>query len=234
MGNVAEKIQKDLFELQDVEYKEFQSRLMPNIEKERVIGVRIPKLRKYVNSIVRKESINISEFMDILPHKYYEENNVHAFLIEKIKDYSRCVEALDIFLPYVDNWATCDWMNPSVLGEHLDLLEKQILVWISSTEVYKVRFGIGCLMRWFLDDAFDKKYLDWVCGIDSEEYYINMMIAWYLATALAKQQEAVMPLLTENKLNLWIHNKTIQKAVESNQINKELKEFLKTIRVKKS
>lgn len=223
-------IREELFALQDFKYKEFHKKLIPTVDEDTIIGVRIPALRALVKEFSGTEEA--AEFMKELPHKYYEENNVHAFLIEKIKDYDICIRELDRFLPFVDNWATCDSMSPKVLKKHLPELLDKIKEWMASEHIYTVRFGIELLMSYYLDEAFDEKYLQMVADVHSEEYYINMMIAWYFATALAKQYEATLPYIEQQKLDVWIHNKTIQKAVESYRISPEQKSYLRTLRRK--
>lgn len=226
-----EKMVRDrLFTLQDTGYREFHSKLIPNVDKEAVIGVRTPALRKFAKEVAKTPMA--AEFMKILPHRYYEENNLHGFLIEEIREYERCIRSLDVFLPYVDNWATCDLMAPKILKKHLPELLEQIRVWIGSAHTYTVRFGIGMLMRFYLEEAFVLEYADMVAAIRSEEYYVNMMAAWYFATALAKQYEAVLPYIEEGRLPVWVHNKTIQKAVESSRIPKAHKEYLRSLRIK--
>lgn len=224
------ELQKKLFELQDKDYKEFHSKLIPTVDSDRVIGVRTPELRKFAKEF--NKSGERYGFMEELPHYYYEENNLHGFLIEFIKDFDEAVQALDMFLPYVDNWATCDMMSPKVLAKKPDKLILKAREWIASGKTYTIRFGIGMLMRFFLDDKFDIEYPEIVASVKSEEYYVNMMVAWYFATALAKQYEAVIPYIEQNQLDKWIHNKTIQKAVESNRITAEQKNYLKTLRIK--
>lgn len=227
-----ETIQAYLFSMQDVGYKAFQSALMPSVSPDAIIGVRTPLLRKYAKELHREGKSD--EFLSSLPHQYYEENNLHAFLIEQIEDFGQTVLALEVFLPYVDNWATCDSMAPRVLGKHPELLLEKIKMWILSSHTYTIRYAIGLLMRFFLDERFNTEYSDIVASVRSEEYYVNMMIAWYFATALAKQYDSILPYLTERQLPTWIHNKTIQKAVESYRITVEQKQFLRTLRLKGS
>ncbi len=224
------EIQKMLFARQDLEYRKFHSRLMPTIDPNLVIGVRTPELRKLAKEL--KKTDKDRKFLQELPHTYYEENNLHAFLIADIKEFDICMEQVERFLPYIDNWATCDGLSPRVFGKHLPELEQKIERWIASGETYTIRFGIGMLMRWFLEDAFSEKYPAMVCGVKSEEYYVNMMRAWYFATALAKQYEAVLPVIERKELDVWTHNKTIQKAVESYRISPEQKEYLKKFKIK--
>lgn len=227
---MSQKIIDRLLGLQDVEYKEFHSKLMPTIDPDKIIGVRTPQLRKLAGSL--KNETEIKGFMEALPHYYYEENNLHGFFIEKIKDYDRCIEALNRFLPYVDNWATCDMMNPKVFKKHLPELLYQIKVWIGSDETYTVRFAIKTLMNLYLDENYLEEYSDMVANVTSGEYYIKMAVAWYFATALAKQYDRILPYLLENRLDVWTHNKAIQKAVESYRITPEQKGYLKTLKRK--
>lgn len=223
-------IQEKLFALQDVSYKEFHCKLMPTVDPDTVIGVRTPMLRSLAKQVEKEE--DIQTFMEQLPHQYYEENNLHGFLIERIKDYDACIQALDKFLPYVDNWATCDLMSPKVFARHLPELLEKIKAWMASEETYTIRFGIEMLMRFYLDEEFLPEYLEMVADIQTEEYYVQMMIAWYFATALAKQPEAALPYIEQNRLSVWIHNKSIQKAVESRRIDDSTKKYLKTLKRK--
>ena len=223
-----EEIQKHLFELQDMAYRDFHSRLMPDIDKETVIGIRVPMLRKYAKSIAGTE---LSEkFIKELPHHYYEENNLHMMLITGIKDYDRCLSEIERFLPYIDNWATCDFPAPKCFENHKEELLPVIKRWIASSETYTIRYGIGMLMRLYLDEDFDPEYVRLVVGVKSDEYYVNMMIAWYMATALAKQWDAVIPYIEDHCMSDWVHRKTIQKAVESYRITDEQKKYLKGYR----
>lgn len=225
-------IQAKLFDLQDLGYKAFHSKLMPTINPDVIIGVRTPALRKLAKELFKTEPDTVKDFLSNLPHTYYEENNLHAFLLESIKDYNECIRALDNFLPYVDNWATCDGMSPKILGKYPDRLLTKISVWLTSDHTYTVRYAMGLLMRYYLDEHFEPKYLSQVAEVQSEEYYINMMRAWYFATALAKQYEATLPWLEEKRLDMWTHNKTIQKAIESYRITSPQKEYLRTLRYK--
>ena len=225
-----ESITGQLFSLQDMKYKQFHSKLMPTIPQELIIGVRTPVLRKLAKSMIGTEEAEL--FLKELPHKYYEENNLHGFLLEGIKDFEECITAINQFLPYVDNWATCDMMSPKALKKDLTKLYEWVKLWIQSKETYTIRFGVNVLMKYYLDDAFSTEYPDLVASIQSEEYYVKMVIAWYFATALAKQYEAVLPYLEENRLDTWIHNKTIQKAVESYRITPEQKNYLRTLKRK--
>ena len=209
------------------EYKEFSSKLMPTVPKDSVIGIRVPVLRKYAKALDDYE-----DFLNGLPHKYFEENNLHAFLIEKEKDFDKCIEKIDAFLPYVDNWATCDSLKPKALKKEPEKLLKYIKEWLKSKDVYAVRYSINLLMSFYLDDNFDEEYLGLVAGVKSDEYYINMMRAWYFATALAKKYEYTLPYIENKVLDVWTHNKTIQKAVESYRISEEQKSLLKKLKYK--
>ncbi|MDE7270752.1 MAG: DNA alkylation repair protein [Acetatifactor sp.] len=226
----TEFIREQLFALQDTEYKNFHAKLMPTVDPDLIIGVRTPELRKLSKKLWKMGETDA--FMAELPHHYYEENNLHGFFIEQIKDYDACIDALNVFLPYVDNWATCDMMSPKVLGKNKDRLLAQIRIWLDSEHTYMVRFAIGMLMRHFLDEDFEEIYLDMVADIKSEEYYINMMRAWYFATALAKQYAAVLPYIENCRLDIWTHNKAIQKAVESYRITPEQKNYLRSLKRK--
>lgn len=227
---ITDEILNELFKLQDIKYRDFQAKLMPTMNPENVIGVRTPELRKLAKQLAKREDVD--EFLDSLPHKYFDENQLHAFIISEIKDYEKCLDRLEAFLPYVDNWATCDQMSPKIFKKHRAKLTQEIERWIESDYTYTVRFAIGMLMEHFLDEDFDIVYADMVADVHSEEYYINMMIAWYFATALAKQYDAIIPYLIEQRLDTWTHNKTIQKAVESYRITPEQKTYLRTLRIK--
>ncbi len=217
-----------LFELQDLKYRDFHSRLMPTVSKDLIIGVRTPDLRQLAKEL--KNTPHASEFLKKLPHQYYEENNLHAFLIEEIKDYDSCIEELNKFLPFVDNWATCDMMRPKIFKKNLPELLEQIKTWLASGETYTVRFGIEMLMLYYLDVHFKPEYPEMISQIRSEEYYIKMMQAWYFATALAKRYDDIVPYIEQNKLDSDTHNKAIQKAIESYRITPEQKAYLRTLK----
>lgn len=223
-------IREELFAMQDADYREFHSKLIPNIAPERIIGVRTPQLRKYAKQLAKTEEASV--FLEELPHYYYEENNLHGFLLEQVKDFDACIAQWNRFLPFVDNWATCDMPSPKVFGKHLPGLLTQLRLWMDTGETYTVRFAIGMLMRFYLDDAFSPEYPALVAAVESDEYYVNMMVAWYFATALAKQWEAVIPYIEERRLAQWRHNKAIQKAVESSRITPEQKSYLRGLRWK--
>ncbi len=217
-----------LFELADKPYGDFTARLMPTVSRDKVIGVRTPELRQMATWVI-KNGLS-GEFLRELPHEYYEENNLHAFIIEKIKDYDKCINEVNAFLPQVDNWATCDQMSPKCFKGKKELINN-IMEWISSEHVYTVRFGIGMIMRHFLDENFDPRYLEIVSAIKSDEYYINMMIAWFFATALTKQYDKAIEYIRDKKLDKDTHNKAIRKAIESYRIPPETKEYLKTLKI---
>jgi len=221
-------LQTELFELQDLKYKEFHQKLMPTVNPDKVIGIRTPVLRKYAKAFSKKE--DAEEFLKNLPHKYYEEDNLHAFILEEIKDYNKLIEELNKFLPFVDNWATCDMLRPKILKNHKQELLKDIKRWLASKDTYTIRFAVNCLMNHYLEADFKAEYLDWVKAVKSDEYYINMVRAWYFATALAKQYDTTIKLLESKSLDKWTHNKTIQKALESYRITKEQKAYLKTLK----
>lgn len=223
-------IQQELFALQDLSYRDFHAKLMPTVDKARVIGVRTPKLRAFAKEFGKTEEAK--EFLKVLPHQYYEENNLHGFLIEQIKDYPTLIRELNRFLPCIDNWATCDLLTVRVVKKHLDTFTEEVERWLASDHTYTIRFGIGMLMRYYLEEHFSLEYPEKVAKIRSEEYYVNMMRAWYFATALAKQYEAIFPFLEEKRLDAWTHNKTIQKAIESYRITQEQKVYLRTLRIK--
>ncbi|MBQ4626271.1 MAG: DNA alkylation repair protein [Clostridia bacterium] len=227
---MQENVKKKLFEMQDLQYKGFHSKLMPTVNSDKIIGVRVPVLRKFAKEFCK--SPDAAEFIKILPHEYYEENNLHAFIIEQIKDYDETVNELNRFLPFVDNWATCDMLTPKSFKHNTDRLIEQINIWLLSEHIYAVRFAVNMLMKFYLDAEFKEEYLNKVADIKSDEYYLKMVQAWYFATALAKQWDSAVIIVEENRLDQWTHNKTIQKAVESYRITKEQKEYLKTLKRK--
>lgn len=221
-------IRADLLSMADLEYKKFHSALMPTIDPDNIIGIRVPVLRKYARDLYKKGSLD--DFLNVLPHRYYEENNLHAFLIEQEKDYDILIDKINAFLPYVDNWATCDMLSPKVLKKHKKELLSEIEKWLSSDKTYTIRFGIKCLMQYYLDEDFEASFAQKVADIKSEEYYVNMMRAWYFATALLKQYEISVKFLENRSLDRWTHNKTISKACESYRISPDIKAYLKTLR----
>ena len=225
------EIRVELFKMQDMDYRDFNSKLIPTVDKESMIGIRTPDLRKYAKQLGK--SSDAIEFLQTLPHKYFDENQLHAFIISEIKDFKNCIDEINRFLPYIDNWATCDQLSPKVFKKYHNELLEYIKDWLKSDKVYTLRFGIGMLMEHFLDEDFDILYPETVSKIRSGEYYINMMIAWYFATALAKQYESVIPFIENNSLDIWTHNKAIQKSIESYRITDEQKAYLRELKIKK-
>lgn len=221
-------ITEKLFEYRDEKYADFQSRLTPTVPKDKFIGVRVPDVRKLAKEIYKAEDWRT--FTDCLPHEYYDENMLHGLIISEIKDYDECIARVDEFLPYVDNWAVCDIMSPKIFKKHKPELMVKIREWSASPLVYTCRFGVEMLMSHFLDDDFKAEYLEIPAGVHSDEYYVNMMLAWFYATALAKQWDDTVIYLTDRRLDKWVHNKTIQKACESYRITPEQKEYLKSLK----
>ena len=224
------EIQKRLFELRDEKYGEFQTKLIPSVDTAAVIGVRTPELRKLAKELSKKEDIDA--FLDALPHDYFDENQLHAFILSGMKDYDRCIAGVCRFLPFVDNWATCDQMSPKVFGKNKKDLLVYIKEWLKSDETYTIRFAVGMLMEHFLGDDYDTAYPEMVAAIRSDEYYVNMMRAWYFATALAKQYDSAVRFIEEKKLDKWTHNKAIQKSVESYRITPDQKSYLRSLKIK--
>ena len=225
---IIQETREKLSSLQDLKYRDMQVRIIPSVKPESIIGVRTPELRKMAKELAQSREIGV--FLENLPHKFFEENQLHAFIVSGMKDYRECLGALNRFLPYVDNWATCDQMSPRVFKKHRPELMESIRGWLGSAETYTIRFGIGMLMEHYLDEDYNPACPEMVAAVRSEEYYVNMMIAWYFATALAKQYEAVLPFITEHRLDTWTHNKAIQKAIESFRITPEQKEYLKSLK----
>lgn len=226
------KIQKELFKNQDIKYRDFSAKLTPTIDKKNFIGVRVPVLRKLA------KNFSIEECSKNLPHKYVEENTLHGLVISDLKDYNQTIKSLEEFLPYVDNWATCDIMSPKCFKlkkdreKTLQKLKNEILRWIKSDKIYTIRFAIEMVMSHYLDEYFDQELMKVISKIKSGEYYVNMMIAWYFATALAKQWDATLPFIKNQTMDNWTHNKTIQKAIESNRISSKDKSYLRTLKIK--
>ncbi len=217
-----------LKEHQDENYAQFQRKLIPTVDPDTIIGVRTPALRSMAKKLYRENQYEA--FLEELPHAYFDENQLHGFLVSEIRDFDRCIEALEHFFPYIDNWATCDQTSPKIFKKRKQELLPYIETWLTSEHVYTVRFAVGMLMQHFLDEDFRPEYLDWVAGVRSEEYYVNMEIAWYMATALAKQWEAAVPYIENGRLDRWVHNRTIQKARESYRITDEQKQYLKALK----
>ena len=229
---IVDDIREDLFANQDVKYRDFQSKLTPTIEANTAIGVRTPVLRKLAKYYSKRQDVD--EFLADLPHKYFDENQLHAFILSEIKDFDECIGKLERFLPFVDNWATCDQMSPKCFKKNHEKLLPYLNKWIKSDDTYTVRFAIVTFMAHFLDEDFDEGYLGLVSDIKSDEYYINMAIAWYFATALAKQYDKTIPYIENKTLDVWTHNKAIQKSIESYRVTAEHKEYLKSLKVKKA
>ncbi len=227
---IIDEIREELFRLQDTEYRDFQSRLIPSTEGASFIGVRTPALRDLAKKLAGREDIDL--FLSDLPHTYFDENQLHAFILSEIKDFCACLDGVKRFLPFVDNWASCDQLSPKVFAKHREELIGDVLAWTGSDHTYTVRFGVGMLMQHYLGDAFDASYPERVARIRSDEYYVKMMVAWYFATALAKQYDAIIPYIENCALDPWTHNKAIQKSVESFRITPEQKDHLRSLKVK--
>ncbi len=223
------EIQKQLFAMQDVPYRDFQVKLIPGIDPEHVIGVRTPALRSFAKQLAKTPEAE--SFLHDLPHTYFDENQLHAFILSEMKDYDALLEELERFLPHIDNWATCDQLSPKVFAKHPELIG-EIRRWMDAAHPYTVRFGIGMLMRWYLDAAFQPEYLEWVAAVESDEYYVNMMRAWYFATALAKQYDAAVGYFETHRLDAWTHSKALQKARESFRVSDTHKAYLQTLKTK--
>lgn len=230
MTKIEKEIRKQLQELKDEKYKSFNHSLIPGVDDE-FIGVRTPELKALAKKLSKEK--DIQDFLDDLPHHVFEENQLHAFIINEIKDYTEAMNETEKLLPYVNNWATCDQLSPKAFKKDLKDLLKKCKKWIASKETYAIRFGVGMLMRYFLDEEFDDAYPKLVAKIHSDEYYVKMMVAWYFATALAKQYDSVIGYLEDKKLDPWAHNKTISKAIESYRVSDEHKDYLKTLRIEK-
>lgn len=225
---MMDNIQTKLFRLQDVGYGDFHSKLMPNIAREKIIGIRVPVLRRFVKELSEAEK---EDFLQQLPHNYYEENNLHGLIIMESGDYGSCIGELEKFLPYIDNWATCDMLRPKILRKHLPELLEKIYQWLASEDTYIVRLAIGFLMSFYLDDeAYQREYLAKVAEVSSQEYYVRMMVAWYFATALAKQYQDALPYMQKGRMEEWTRRKAIQKALESRRVSPEHKEHLRNFR----
>lgn len=228
MTDAIERIRERLFAMQDTDYQAFQAKLLPTVPPGKVIGVRLPDLRRCAKELAG--TADAAVFLETLPHTYYEENNLHGFLLERIRDFDAALAGVETFLPYIDNWATCDTTSPKVFAKHTDALLEPVRRWIGSQQAYTVRYGLGMLMRYYLDEAFRPEYLDWAGKVQSEEYYVRMMAAWFFATALAKQPQAAWPWLAQPRLDPWVRAKAVQKALESRRITPEQKQALRALR----
>lgn len=230
MRTAVERIRARLFELAEEAFRDFNRKLIPTVSPQAIIGVRTPKLRALAREL--RGTQDAWEFMAALPHPYLEENHLHAFLLEGIGDFETCVEKLNLFLPHIDNWATCDQLSPGVLARHPEELREEIGNWLKSEQIYVRRFAIGMLMRHFLGENFREEDLELVARQRSEAYYLRMMVAWYFATALAKQYPPAVRILENRALEPWTHNRAIQKALESRRISPEQKAHLKDLKIK--
>ena len=228
--NPGGHIPAQLAALQDEAYRDFQCRLMPTVPPQKVLGVRIPDLRRLAKEL--RDTPQAADFLQVLPHRYYDENNLHGLLISQLRDYDQTVAELERFLPWVDNWATCDLLSPKAFASHPPQLPGQVRIWLASEHTYTVRFALGVIMQHYLKEAYQPEYLQWAAGLHSQEYYVNMMIAWLFATALSVRYDEVLPWLTQRKLPQWVHNKTIQKAIESRRISAQQKDQLRALRWK--
>ncbi|MBP3872822.1 MAG: DNA alkylation repair protein [Lachnospiraceae bacterium] len=224
------EIVTELFRMRDVDYALLQAKIIPTVAADRIIGVRTPALRAFAKDLYKDR--DKEDFLSCTPHQYFDEDQLHAFVISLEKDFDKCIAEADAFLPFIDNWATCDQLSPKAFKREPEKLLQYIQSWIKSDQTYTVRFAIGMLMRHFLDERFEVGYADMVAEVKSEEYYINMMIAWYFATALAKQYDRIVPYLEGKRLDGWVHNKAIRKSVESYRITDEQKAYLKTLKVR--
>ncbi|EEV21375.1 hypothetical protein TREVI0001_0572 [Treponema vincentii ATCC 35580] len=224
-------IQRRLLSIQDVQYRDFNSKLIPSVDPKLMIGIRTPLLRKFAKELFKTEPEQAATFMHDLPHRYFEENNLHAFLIENIKDFNAAMDETEKFLPFINNWATCDSFSPSIFKKYPDAVYQKILTWIQASHTYTVRYAIGLLLSNYLDERFKPEMLELVSAVKSEEYYINMMIAWYFSFALIKQYNAALPYIKKQTLAPFTHNKTIQKAIESHRIPADVKDYLRTLKV---
>ena len=230
-GTLVTEITEELLRNQDIKYRDMQVKIIPNIEADSIIGVRTPVLRKLAKDYAKRP--DIEEFLSAIPHQFFDEDQLHAFIISEMKDYEKCMKELNAFLPYVNNWATCDQMSPKVFKKNRKDLLDEIEKWLKSDKTYTIRFAIGMLMEHFLKEDFKIDYPKKVARIRSEEYYVNMMIAWYFATALAHRYDAIIPFIEKKKLDTWTHNKSIQKAIESYRITDEQKDYLRSLKIKR-
>lgn len=227
METLESRVRRELFALRDEKYRDFHKKLVPTVDEERIIGVRIPELRKYAKALAAECG---TEYLDLLPHHYIEENNLHAFIISGIKDFDEAMRRTEEFLPYIDNWATCDSFMPKVFKKHPDAVYERVKGWLQSEHTYTVRYGIVTLLNNFLGGEFRSEMLDLAAALRSDEYYINMAIAWYFSIALVKQYNSALPYIAERKLDKWTHNKAIQKAIESYRISDETKNYLRSLK----
>ena len=225
-----DQIKKFFKENADAEYAAFTSKIIPNVDPQAIIGVRTPALRAFAKTLKADEP-QTQKFLASLPHKYFEENQLHGFIVSGIKDFDLCAAEVERFLPCIDNWATCDQTSPACFKKHKGELLPRVKKWIKSKHVYTARFAIVNLMRHFLDEEFDPEYLKIVAAVKSDEYYIKMVVAWFFAEALAKQWDAALPYIKAKRLEAWTHNKAIQKARESFRVSNDKKELLAGLKI---
>lgn len=230
--DTVDEVRRDLMEMAEISHGDFQSRLIPTMKREKILGIRVPNLRAYARKMGREDPKRAATFLDSLPHRYFDEDNLHAFFIEGIRDYDEAMRRTELFLPHIDNWATTDSFSPRVFRNHPKRVYQNIMRWMESEHVYTVRYGIGLLLSNYLDENFSLESMERVAGLDSDEYYIRMMVAWYFATALVKQRPAAMNVLEGEILDPWVHNKAIQKAIESRRIEEEMKSQLRGMKRK--
>ncbi|WP_428770839.1 DNA alkylation repair protein [Treponema sp. HNW] len=229
-AGVVERIQKELFSFRDEAYKAFNKKLVPTIDEKTMIGIRTPVLRTFAKSFFKAEPDEAQAFMSVLPHTYFEENNLHAFFVEQIRDFDLCLAKTEAFLPFIDNWETCDLFSPPVFKKHPGAVYERILVWFKSKHCYTVRYALGLLLANYLDSEFKPEMLERAAAVKSDEYYIKMMVAWYFSFALIKQYDTAIPYIQNRRLEPFTHAKAIQKAVESTRIPAETKAYLKTLK----
>lgn len=222
----------ELAALRDEEYRAFNMRLVPGIDESSVIGIRVPALRALAKRLWKERNADCRAFLRALPHRYFEENHLHVFFLEQIKDIDEALRETEAFLPYIDNWQTCDISSPKVFKKHPDKVVPKVKLWLASPHCYAKRYAIGILLSNFLDAAFQPEYLEWVADENAPEYYVRMMAAWYFSFALIKQYDSAIPYIEQKRLEAWTHNKTIQKAIESYRISPETKAYLRTLKVK--
>lgn len=223
------KIQQYLLSQADAKYRDFTLPLMPTVDEKTFIGVRLPVLKKYAKELDADSRL---EFLNSLPHKYHEENILHAFILSNMKDYDEFIRCVDAFLPFVTNWSVCDTLCNKHLNKYKKELIREVYKWLESKEVYRVRYAVKCLMNYYLDGDFKEEHIERVQRVKLEDYYVRMMIAWYLATGLAKNYDSFIKVIEEKQFDSFTHNKAIQKAVESYRVSDEHKNHLKSLKIK--
>ena len=226
-------IVEHLYDMQDLQYRDFVAKLTPSLNKDNIIGVRTPMLRKYAKQL--QKSDDKYSFLSNLPHRYYEENNLHGMLLKDMNaDIDVVLDYINIFLPYIDNWATCDTLTPKLFAKYPLKVRECIDSWLKSEHIYTIRFAIVVLMQLYLDKNFDERDLETLAGIKSDEYYVNMALAWYYSTAFVKQYDTTVQIFEKKMLDKWVHNKSIQKAIESYRISPQKKDYLSKLRIRSS